>query len=179
MSSSTLTAKRTNTSSLGSPQFRQGQARLRYQFLQLCFRQEYTNWIGVSIEFEHRVAGSTAATALQKAKVRDFAWNRQLIHPYHLPTRLPERPSHAGVTPLILNTIGLTFGMLGVLVVFVWGPPLPDFSDSVGLDLGHPETVLQDGTRMGDILEANQRRKRSRVLGFRPHPCWCGTAATH
>ena len=28
---------------------------------------------------------------------------------------------------IILNRVGLVLGMLGVLVLFVWGPPQPDF----------------------------------------------------
>ncbi|QKC97269.1 hypothetical protein EB231_23235 [Mesorhizobium sp. NZP2298] len=58
----------------------------------------------------------------------------------------------------ILNTIGLTMGMLGVVLIFIWGPPLPDFEESVGLAL-EDATVLADGTRISDIIDSNRRRK--------------------
>ena len=63
------------------------------------------------------------------------------------------------MTPQILNTIGLALSMFGVVLIFIWGPPLPDFDDSVGLGL-QPGTVLADGTRIADIIADNQRRRK-------------------
>ncbi|MEI9427478.1 hypothetical protein [Mesorhizobium sp. Cs1299R1N3] len=62
------------------------------------------------------------------------------------------------MTSDILNTIGLTMGMVGVALIFFWGPPLPDFDDGVSLGI-EPATVLTDGTKISDIIAANQRRK--------------------
>ncbi|WP_202350266.1 hypothetical protein [Mesorhizobium sp. 113-1-2] len=63
------------------------------------------------------------------------------------------------MTADILNTIGLTMGMLGVVLIFIWGPPLPDFEETVSLAI-QPATVLADGTKISDIIAANQKRKR-------------------
>lgn len=59
----------------------------------------------------------------------------------------------------IMNSIGLIMGMIGVALIFFWGPPMPDFDDGVGLGI-EPGTVLADGTKVSDIIDANQRRKR-------------------
>ena len=53
--------------------------------------------------------------------------------------------------------------MIGVVLIFIWGPPLPDFDNSVGLGLGE-NTVLADGTRIADIIATNQRRRRRHQL---------------
>ena len=34
-----------------------------------------------------------------------------------------------------LNTIGLALGMAGVVILFIWGPPQPDFGEGVALGL--------------------------------------------
>jgi hypothetical protein len=68
------------------------------------------------------------------------------------------------LTPQYLNTAGLALGMLGVLVIFIWGPPQPAFEDSVGVALDSA-TVLNDGTRVADIEEQNRRlRRRHRFM---------------
>jgi hypothetical protein len=58
-----------------------------------------------------------------------------------------------------LNTIGLTLGMVGVLIIFIWGPPQPDLDEGVKLSLDHA-TVLRDGTKVSDMEEATRRLKR-------------------
>jgi hypothetical protein len=65
----------------------------------------------------------------------------------------------ANLTARWLNTIGLLLGMAGVLIIFRWGPPQPDFHESVGLGL-EDETLLPDGTRVSDVAEAARRAKR-------------------
>ena len=50
-------------------------------------------------------------------------------------------------------------GMLGVAIIFFWGPPLPDFSDSVGFALERG-TKFTDGTTAAGIIDEIQRRKR-------------------
>lgn len=61
-----------------------------------------------------------------------------------------------------LNTVGLALGMAGVVMLFIWGPPQPSFEDHVSLSLEHG-TVLRDGTRVADYIEAN-RRQRARYM---------------
>lgn len=59
-----------------------------------------------------------------------------------------------------LNAIGLALGMLGVALIFVWGPPQPQLEEGVGLS-------LQDGTPLDNGLTVDQynasvRRRRIR-----------------
>ena len=59
----------------------------------------------------------------------------------------------------ILNSVGLVLGMIGVVMLFVWGPPQPSFPESVGIAV-EPNTVLNDGRKVADMIEADQREKR-------------------
>jgi len=64
------------------------------------------------------------------------------------------------ITAQALNTIGLTLGMLGVALTFVWGPPQPQLEEGVGIG-------LEDGTPLGNGLTVAQhdvlvRRRRFR-----------------
>jgi hypothetical protein len=57
---------------------------------------------------------------------------------------------------------GLVFTIVGALMIFFWGPPLPDFSDaniSLGIDYG-PDTKFGDGTTGADRIAAAERRQR-------------------
>ena len=49
-----------------------------------------------------------------------------------------------------LNTIGLVLGMVGVALIFVWGPPQPQLEEGVGIG-------LEDGTPLGNGLTVAQR----------------------
>jgi hypothetical protein len=62
------------------------------------------------------------------------------------------------MTSHVLNTLGLVLGMAGVLVIFRWGPPQPEFSESVGIGIS-PATVLKDGTKVADIIADARRLK--------------------
>ena len=48
-----------------------------------------------------------------------------------------------------LNAIGLVLGMVGVALIFVWGPPQPQLDEGVGLG-------LEDGTPLGNGLTVAQ-----------------------
>jgi hypothetical protein len=80
-----------------------------------------------------------------------WQWN-----PLRLPVGHLEGPTM--MTVQWLNTIGLVLGMLGVVAIFIWGPPQPDFDEDVSLAV-EPATVLQDGRKISDIIDANRRRK--------------------
>lgn len=59
-----------------------------------------------------------------------------------------------------LNSMGLVLGMLGVFLIFVWGPPQPQLDEGVG-------RTLEDGTPLGNGLTVAQhnaavRRRRCR-----------------
>jgi hypothetical protein len=60
-----------------------------------------------------------------------------------------------------LNTIGLVLGMLGVGALFKWGPPQPDFDESVAMGVSFTDdTVFQDGTKPSELVAAAKKRKR-------------------
>lgn len=63
------------------------------------------------------------------------------------------------VTAQCLNAIGLVLAMVGVVLIFIWGPPQPSFDEGVGLAL-ESGTVLKDGTKVSDLEDAARRRKR-------------------
>jgi hypothetical protein len=58
-----------------------------------------------------------------------------------------------------LNTIGLVLGIAGVVILFIWGPPQPDFDEGVGRRL-QSSTVLKDGRKVSDMEEDVRRLKR-------------------
>lgn len=63
----------------------------------------------------------------------------------------------------LLNSVGLVLGMLGVLLIFRFGPPMPDLEHGVGLG-------LDEGTRLADgrtVAEHNADRLRLRTRHLR------------
>ena len=66
--------------------------------------------------------------------------------------------------PQILNSIGLGFGMIGVVVIFVYGPPQPDLDEGVKrvIEAG---TVLADGrTAAEHDADVIRRRVRHSIM---------------
>ena len=61
--------------------------------------------------------------------------------------------------PRLLNLAGLALGMVGVLVIFRWGPPTPDFTEGVAIGVTE-ETILEDGRKVSDMIEHTRRLKR-------------------
>jgi hypothetical protein len=63
----------------------------------------------------------------------------------------------------LLNSVGLVLGMLGVLLIFCFGPPMPDLEHGVGLG-------IDEGTRLADgrtVAEHNTDRLRLRTRHLR------------
>lgn len=58
-----------------------------------------------------------------------------------------------------LNTIGLALGMVGVVILFIWGPPQPDFDEGVAIGL-LPGDVLENGKTVAEKDAAVRRLKR-------------------
>jgi hypothetical protein len=62
-----------------------------------------------------------------------------------------------------LNSVGLIFGMVGVLIIFRFGPPQPNLETGVGLG-------TEDGTVMPDgrtAAEHNRQVEKHKVLHSR------------
>lgn len=57
-----------------------------------------------------------------------------------------------------LNTIGLMLGIAGVVIIFRWGPPQPDFDEGVSLGLTD-KTPLSDGRTVAERAEDVKRLK--------------------
>jgi hypothetical protein len=59
----------------------------------------------------------------------------------------------------LLNSVGLVLSMIGVLIIFRFGPPMPDLEHGVGLG-------LDEGTRLADgrtVAQHNADRLRLRT----------------
>ena len=62
--------------------------------------------------------------------------------------------------PQLLNSIGLVFGMVGVLVIFRFGPPQPNLETGVSLGLENG-TVLPDGRT---VVESDKEVEKTRTV---------------
>jgi hypothetical protein len=47
------------------------------------------------------------------------------------------------MTQNVLNTVGLSLNILGVIIIFIWGPPQPYLEEEVGM-------ILEDNTLIDD-----------------------------
>jgi hypothetical protein len=61
----------------------------------------------------------------------------------------------------IPNTIGLGLGIIGVIIVFVWGPPQPQLTPGVSLGLEDGTPIDKTGKTVG---EYNQQVIRKRNI---------------
>jgi hypothetical protein len=43
-----------------------------------------------------------------------------------------------------LNLLGLLFGIAGVVILFCYGPPQPDFSEGISLGIDSPQVAAHD-----------------------------------
>lgn len=59
----------------------------------------------------------------------------------------------------VINLAGLAVGLVGVAIIFVWGPPMPKLDEGVGLSL-EDGTRLSDGRTVADHNEDTARRRR-------------------
>jgi hypothetical protein len=58
-----------------------------------------------------------------------------------------------------LNTIGLVLGIVGVLIIFEWGPPQPSFDEGVAIGI-EPSNVLENGQTVAERDADVRRLKR-------------------
>ncbi len=63
--------------------------------------------------------------------------------------------------PKILNTIGLLLGIVGVIIIFIWGPPQPTLEEGIGLGLEDNTPINESGKTVKQHNgEIRQKRKR-------------------
>ncbi|HTO14790.1 MAG TPA: hypothetical protein VLZ83_03425 [Edaphocola sp.] len=67
--------------------------------------------------------------------------------------------------PKILNTIGLLLGLVGVIIIFIWGPPQPALEEGIGLGLEDNTPINENGKTVKQHNdEIRQKRKRHNIL---------------
>jgi hypothetical protein len=59
-----------------------------------------------------------------------------------------------------LSTIGLIFGIIGVLIVFVWGPPQPTLRKGISLGLSNGTVIDDSGKTVEDYNNEISSRTR-------------------
>jgi len=65
----------------------------------------------------------------------------------------------------ILNSIGLISGIIGVIFIFIWGPPQPQLEEGVGFGLEDNSAIDESGKTVKEFNE-EIRRKRCRHSVF-------------
>ncbi len=69
------------------------------------------------------------------------------------------------VTPQVLNTVGLSIGIIGVLFIFIWGLPQPNLESGISLGLEDNTPIDETGRTVADHnRETDARRKRNLVM---------------
>jgi hypothetical protein len=71
----------------------------------------------------------------------------------------PRPPRRSKKMARWLTSTGLVLGMAGVVIIFIWGPPQPDFQEGVALG-ATPATRLPDGTTVAEQIEKTKTLKR-------------------
>jgi hypothetical protein len=67
----------------------------------------------------------------------------------------------------LLNSIGLVIGMIGILIIFVFGPPQPNLEKGVALGL-EDNTILSNGRSVSNCNQEvkDLRKKHTRWSRF-------------
>lgn len=60
----------------------------------------------------------------------------------------------------IVNTVGLTLGIVGVVFIFIWGPPQPQLEPGVSLVLGDGTPIDKSGKTVAEYNKEVQNRRR-------------------
>lgn len=60
----------------------------------------------------------------------------------------------------VLNSIGLLFGIIGVTIIFIWGPPQPQLEEGIGIGLSNNTRIDKTGKTVKQFNQETQNRKR-------------------
>jgi drug/metabolite transporter (DMT)-like permease len=65
------------------------------------------------------------------------------------------------MTSRLINTIGLVLGIIGVVFIFLWGPPQPNFEPGISVGLEAANVIDAQGTTVAqrDLKVASDRRQ--------------------
>jgi hypothetical protein len=64
----------------------------------------------------------------------------------------------------ILNTIGLVLGLVGVIMIFIWGPPQPQLDEGIGLGLEDNTPIDDSGKTVREFNEEVRIKRRRHNL---------------
>lgn len=63
-------------------------------------------------------------------------------------------------SPEILNTSGLLLGIIGVLIIFIWGPPQPEHSTGISLGLEDATPINKSGKTVAEHNKDVEKREK-------------------
>lgn len=70
----------------------------------------------------------------------------------------------AAADPKLLNTIGLVLGIVGVVLIFVWGPPQPNLEEGLSLGFGDDQDFADGTTVAGHNAAVRSKRRRHKWM---------------
>ncbi len=68
------------------------------------------------------------------------------------------------MTPQATNTIGLVLGILGVVLIFIWGPPQPNLETGISVGLEDATPIDDAGKTVADHNREIEARRRRHVV---------------
>ena len=64
-----------------------------------------------------------------------------------------------------LNSTGLIFGIMGVVLIFIWGPPQPELEEGMGVGLAEDTPIDDSGKTVNEFNDqVRRRRKRHNIV---------------
>jgi hypothetical protein len=60
----------------------------------------------------------------------------------------------------LLNTIGISLGLVGVIIIFIWGPPQPQLEEGVGIGVSDNTPIDKSGKTAKQFNEEIKKRRR-------------------
>lgn len=65
----------------------------------------------------------------------------------------------------ILNSTGLIFGLIGVIFIFVWGPPQPQLDEGINVGLAEDTPIDNSGKTVKEFNdEIRKTRKKYKIF---------------
>ena len=68
------------------------------------------------------------------------------------------------MTPQAANTIGLVLGILGVVLIFIWGPPQPNLETGISLGIEDATPIDDTGKTVADHNREVQALRRRHLV---------------
>ena len=68
------------------------------------------------------------------------------------------------MNPRFLNTLGLVLGIIGVIIIFVWGPPQPQLDTGVSIGIEDATPIDKTGKTVGEYNQEIIRRRNIHIF---------------